>query len=91
MAVVRRDVVLMGKEPGDHRGEAGTAEAARDVASREHQGFRCELVQVRSANDLAAHEAVVGPPLVVADDHEDVRRFDWLRGAGSAGHMEQDA
>ena len=72
--VVRGDLVLMRIEAGDHRREARPAQTARHVAAFEEQPFRRELVEMRRLDVLVAHEAVVGPALIVTDDEEHIRR-----------------
>jgi hypothetical protein len=70
---------------GEHRGEARSAEGIRDITTREDARLRRELVEVRRADRLRAHEAVIKPRMVVRDDHEDVRAIGGGQRQAQAG------
>ena len=70
---------------GEHRGEARSAEGIRDITTREDARLRRELVEVRRADRLRAHEAVIKPGMVVRDDHEDVRAIGGGQRQAQAG------
>ena len=64
----------MGVEPGQDRRQAGRAEAGRHVAAAEGLPLRGEPIEVGGPDVRVAHEGVVAVPLIVGDDHHDVRR-----------------
>ena len=78
-------LMLMGIQPRDDAGQAGTTEAARDIATRKGQALAGKLVQMRRANVRMPHEAKIGPPLIVAENHHDVG---WRRRSGQCSLRE---
>src|SRR5262249_28855606 len=75
--VVTADAVLVPVEAGQQGGQAGATEGGGDVAVREGSALLGQAVDVRGLYHLVAHEAEVGPALVVADDEDDVGRSSW--------------
>ena len=82
--VVARDPVLERVEPGRHRGEGRTAQGGRHVTPVKVQAAPGQLVEMGSPDVRMAHEPIVRPPLVVADDHDDV----GLGGGGGEGEAQ---
>ena len=78
--VIPGDSVLVRVEAGDHGCQAGATEAAGHVGIGEHCRLSCETIDVRGANCGVAHEAEVGPGLIVGDDQKHVRRGRMARG-----------
>jgi hypothetical protein len=72
--IVARYLVLMGVEPGEDRRQAGRTEAGRHVSAAEGLSLRGEPIEVGGPDVRVAHEGVVAVPLIVGDDHHDVRR-----------------
>ena len=70
--IVADDPVLVRQPAGDDRGEARAAEAAGHVAKPVDETLPRQPVEVRRAEVLMSHEAVVAPVLVVGDDEHDV-------------------
>ena len=70
--LVEDDAGHMRIPPGEQRAERGTAHGRGDVALRETQRLRGEAVDVRRVGDLAAHEAVFVPRMVVGEEEDDV-------------------
>ena len=70
--IIAHDPVLVRQPAGDDRGEARAAEAAGHVATPVDETLPRQPVEVRRAEVLMAHEAVVAPVLVVGDDEHDV-------------------
>ena len=70
--IVANNAVLVRQPAGDDRGEARAAEAAGHVAKPIDETLPRKPVEVRRAEVLVPHEAVVAPVLVVGDDEDDV-------------------
>jgi hypothetical protein len=80
--LVAGDTVLVREQPGDHRGERRAAEARRHVAALEQAALPGQAVEVWRLDGFVAHEAVIGPRLVVGDDKHDVGRLGGERVGG---------
>jgi hypothetical protein len=59
-------------EAGGEGGEGGAAEGGGDVAAGEEGAAGGEFVEVGGFDLGVAHEAVVGPGVVVGDEEDDV-------------------
>jgi hypothetical protein len=64
--------MLMGVKPGGHGHERCPTKRVADVAACESHSFIGKLVDVGRLNVLMAHEAVMVPCLIVADNQHDV-------------------
>lgn len=64
--------------------ERRAAERSGDVGTRVESARLGEFVEVGRANVLVAHEGVVGPGLIVREDHDDVRAI--RSGCGGDGY-----
>ncbi len=60
--------------PGDQRRQRRPTQRCRHVAARKHDTLRRQLVQMRRLDIRMPHEPVIGPCLVVRDNHHNVRR-----------------
>ena len=63
--IIADDPVLVRQPAGNDRGEARAAEAAGNVATPVDETLPREPVEVRRAEVLMAHEAIVAPVLVI--------------------------
>ena len=70
--IIAGNPVLERVKPGRNRSERRTAQGGGHVAAFKQQAASGELVQSRRQDVRVPHEAVVGPCLIVADDHDDV-------------------
>ena len=63
----------MSVEAAGEGGQRGAAEGGGDVAAGEEGAAGGEFVEVGGLDLWVAHEAVVGPGVIVGDDEDDVR------------------
>jgi hypothetical protein len=76
--IVASHAVLMRIKPGDDRGQRRAAKGRGDISSSKHQTALGQPIEIGRLDFVVAHETVVGPTLVIAEDEHDIRR----RGAG---------
>lgn len=72
--IVAGDAVIIGKSPGEQRGERGTAQRRGDVTTLEDDTLRGEFVEMRRLDHGMPHEPIIGPALVITENDHDVRR-----------------
>ena len=70
--IVAADFVLVRVEAGRERRERGTTEGSGHVAARENGAAGSELVEVGRLDLWVSHKAVVGPPVVIGDDENNI-------------------
>ena len=63
----------MGIHASDDAGQTGAAKTRCHVTAAKRQAVLSQPVDVWGLNDLVTHETIVGPGVVVGDDHDDIR------------------
>ena len=64
---------MMRVQPGEHRGQRGTADCSGNVTAHIGKPFVGEPVDVWGFGVGVSGKAVIGPSVIVADDQYDVR------------------
>ena len=83
--VIGGDAVLVGIFAGDDAGETGAAEGSGAIGAREGEALGGEPIDVGGLDMGMAEETVVGPSLVIGDDHHHIGR----RGEADGGEEEE--
>lgn len=80
--IVSADPHFVRVEAGGEAGEGGATEWSGDVTAFVEKTRSSEFVEVRRLDLLVPHEAIVGPPLIIAEKEDDIGLLGFVRVSG---------